>query len=345
MKLLITAGWILLAVEVVAILALLVVKDMGNDAAGQGVALGYGLVLTPFVLAAAGALVWGTRGGPRAVLWAGLVIAFLPVLVGAGLFASNAAGRVADARARAEVGRFADARLTTLARAITAKDGDAMRSLLAQGRVDWTARDAVGRTLLGHAIAAAIEDFEDFQGTSRVPMVRQLLDAGAPVTRDLLAPAASPEAKRAGNLVYHLFSVHNPSALEILDLVLSRGLSPDEDDEDARPLYFSTFTVLPSLVVLQKHGADFTRLDPRADRAGQNALQNAVRLQLWDVAQFFLECGLDPDATAADGTSARALLEAGAADHGRYVGEERARFEAFRAALAARDAGATRVTR
>jgi hypothetical protein len=343
-KVLITVGWILLALEALAVVALLVTKNMGNDAAGQGVALGYGLVLTPFVLAAAGALVWGARGGPRAVLWGGLVIAFLPLLIGGALFARNAADRVAEARHQAEVGRFTDTRLTALARAISANHGDTLRTLLAQGPVNWTARDAVGRTLLGHAIAAATEDFVDYQGTTRVPMVRQLLEAGAPVARDALAAADSPDARRGGNLVYHLFTVHNPSAIEILDLVLSRGMSPNELDEDGRPMYFSTFTVVPSLELLQRHGADFTLLDPREDRAGQNALQNAVRLRMWDVAQFFLDRGLDPNATAADGTSARTLFAAVEAENRQYVGDERARYEAFRAAVAAHDAraGATR---
>ncbi|MDZ7630332.1 MAG: hypothetical protein U5K74_02945 [Gemmatimonadaceae bacterium] len=114
----------------------------------------------------------------------------------------------------------------------------------------------------------AIKDYN----TTDVRCVTLLLDAGAPVTNDALSPGRTPSSVSEHNLVYHLFGVHNPSANAILDMVLAKGLSPNQLDEDDRPIYFSTFTTRASLEILARHGADFTTLDPREDRLRQNAL-------------------------------------------------------------------------
>lgn len=163
-----------------------------------------------------------------------------------------------------------------------------------------------------------------------------LIDAGAPVTNDVLAPGATPASMTEHNLVYHLYYMHNASANAILDLVLAQGLSPNQVDEDGRPLYFSTYTTRATLEILARHGADFTRLDPRADRLQQNALMNSVALEKWPEALFFLERGLSPDYAAPDGRTARTLLAEVAPPGKEFYGDGKAAHAAFVVALGKR---------
>ncbi|MBC7841914.1 MAG: hypothetical protein H7099_06365 [Gemmatimonadaceae bacterium] len=60
MKPLIVIGWILLALEALLVVMLAVTKNVGNDAAGRGMASGVAIVLAPIVLVAAGLFYWGT---------------------------------------------------------------------------------------------------------------------------------------------------------------------------------------------------------------------------------------------------------------------------------------------
>ena len=334
MKPLMIAGWIMLALEVVAVVALAVQKNMGDDAAGRGMGTGFAMILGPIVLVAGGLLLWGSFGGPRPAFWVGFCLVMAPL----GFLAVNAGGNTLKemryAAGRAEFGRFSDARLTKIARAIDKRDTDAIQTLLRDGPLDWTARDARGQTLLGHAIHMAVNEYD----TTYVPAVELLIRAGAPVTNDALSPGRTQASVSEHNLVYHLFAVHNESAVRILDLVLARGLSPDQLDEDDRPMYYSTFTTRPALEVLAKYKADFTRLDPRTDRLHQNALMNAITFEAWDEARFFLERGLSMDYTAPDGRSARSILAEVAPPGTEFYGPPKETHAAFMAALAAQDA-------
>jgi hypothetical protein len=331
MKTLVTSGWVLLALEVVFVGVLFATKNMGDDAAGRGMARGFALILAPVVLVAAGLLAWGTRGGPKAVLVIGLVMVFSPVLYGAVSMFSGTLTSISRTLGRAEYGRFDDGTLTKLARAITRADTATVEKLLAAGTPNWNARDRRGQTILGHAIVEAIKDYG---GAERVVFVRMLLDAGAPATKGAIAAEVTMASVSEHNLVYHLYGVHNASAVAVLDMVLSAGLSPNEVDEDSVPIYFSTYTVLPALEVLAKHGASFTGLDPRTDRLHQNALMNAISMQMWDVATFFLEQGVSPDYVAPDGRSARTMLAELDGANAAYYGADAEHHAAFVAALA-----------
>lgn len=330
MKTLVTAGWVLLALEVLVVVFLFLSKNMGDDAAGRGMARGFALVLAPIVLVAGALLAWGARGGPKAVLWIALLLVFSPVLYAAVSMVGGTMSSLDHRLGRAQFGRFEDASLTKLARAISRGDTAAVRAALAASPPDFRARDQRDRTILGHAIAEAIDDYS---GTGRVAFVRQLIDAGAPVTLGEIAPARQPSSVSAHNLVYHLYGVHNAAALEILDLVLTAGLSPDQVDEDSVPIYFSSYTVLPALEILAKHGADFSRLDPRTDRLHQNALMSAVSTRSWDLATFFLAQGLSPDYRAPDGRSARSILAEVDPPGSQYYGDDEKHHAAFVEAL------------
>jgi hypothetical protein len=331
-KILVGAGWVLLALEVFFVGSLFVTKNMGDDAAGRGMARGFALLLGPIVLLAGALLAWGSRGGPKAVLWVALLLVFAPVLYGAANLVSGTAGKIDRSLGQAEYGRFDDAALTALARAISKGDTAAVTKMLATTRPDWNARDRRDQTILGHAIVRAIDDYS---GVNGVVFVRMLLDAGAPVASNVISPERRPSSVSEHNLVYHLYGVHNPSALAILDMVLAAGLSPNEVDEDSVPIYFSSYTVLPALQILRKHGADFTRLDPRTDRLHQNALMHAVTISAWDQATFFLEQGLSPDYTAPDGRSARSILAEVDPPGSQYYGDDEKHHAIFLERLAA----------
>lgn len=305
MKLLITIGYVLLVLEVGFVLMLFLSRDMGDDAAGRGMARGFAMLLGPLVLVAGGLFLWGTRGGPRGALWTGIALVYIPMLLGAVSMGGNLFRSLDRTLGKAQHGRFADKSLTALARAISRVDTAQVAALLAAGHPDWDARDQIGRTLLGHAIDVAIGSGND---PNQVAIVRQLIDAGAPVRDTELAAERTMASVSEHNLVYHLYGVPNPHSLAILDLVLSRGLSPDQVDEDSIPIYFSTYTTLAALEALGKHGADFTRLDPRQDRLHQNALMAWLNLREWDICTFLLEHGVSPTYVAPDGRSARSIL-------------------------------------
>jgi len=331
MKLHVMSGWILLALEALFVLLLALQRNMGDDAAGRGMATGFAMLLAPVVLGAGLLLWWGSRGGPAAAWWLGFCIVAAPLAYVAVDFSGGMLKKVERGIWQAQQGRFDDTRLTQMARAIADQDAAALQRLLAAGPVDWNARDRWGRTLLGHAVAMALSDFAE---PSRAEFVRQLLKAGAPPAANALVAEPSMASVSEHKLVYHLYGVHNPKSLAMLDMVLSAGASPNQVDEDGRPIYYSTYTVLPALQVLARHGADFTRLDPRSDRLQHNALMNAVSLQMWGAAGFFLKQGLSPDYRAPDGQSMRSILAEVDPPGSLYYGDDALAHEAFIAELA-----------
>ena len=58
-------GWVCLALDAAFVIALIVIRDAGDDAAGRGVGRGWGLVLLPVLLLAAALLYWGTKSGSK----------------------------------------------------------------------------------------------------------------------------------------------------------------------------------------------------------------------------------------------------------------------------------------
>lgn len=326
------AAWTLLALEALFVMTLALQKNMGDDAAGRGMATGFAMVLAPVVLVAAALLWWGSRsGGTTLAWWLGFCIVASPVAYGATTFSAGMLKKIDRSVWHAQQGRFADSQLTELARAIDAQDAPGVQRLLAAGTPDWAARDRWGRTLLGHAVVQAVSDYGD---PSRAEFVRLLLAAGAPPAANVIAAEASMASVSEHNLVYHLYGVHNANALAVMDMVLSAGASVDVVDEDGRPIYYSTYTVLPALEILARHGADFTRLDPRSDRLHYNALMNAVSMQMWPAALFFLKQGLSPDHVAPDGQSMRTILAEVDAPGSSYYGDDDIAHSAFLAELA-----------
>lgn len=312
-------------------LSLAVARNIGDDAAGRGLASGWAMILAVPLLVAGGLLAWGTWGHQKAAFWVGFALVASPVAYGAVGRGGQALKQIGRAAARARYGQFADGRLTRLARAIDRADTTEMRALLAAGAPDFAARDPYGHTILGHALHRVVEDF---YGNARSEPVRLLLEAGAPPRLEVLAAERTPASISEHDAVFHLFAVHTPGALAALELLLAAGADPNRPDEDGRPMYFSTYTTRAALEVLARHGADFRRLDTREDRAGWTALMNAAHLQAWPEALFFLEQGVPADHVAPDGASLATILAEVDPPGSTGYGEADTAHAAFRARLA-----------
>ena len=307
MKIAIVAGWILLAVEAVIVVGMFVNPNMGDDAAGRGMARGFALVLGPILIGAALLFVWGQRGGPRPAFWAGLGVMAIPLIFIATTSAGRTIGRLDRAAGRAQYGKFDDARLTRLARAIERTDTAAVRAIIAEGPVDFKARSRRGRTILGRAIEHAAAYMTPPEA---LEPVRMLLAAGAKPEPNVIEPEFTNGDLDAHLLVARIFADNYTNTLPLLDMLLAAGADPNTRNYEGQPLYFSTYTSLPKLELLAKHGADFTSLETtRDDRAGYTAAMNAAEMSEWEIVRFMLDHGVNARHVAPDGSSLRKILQ------------------------------------
>ena len=316
MKPLVILGWILLAGEVLFVASLLLARNMGDDAAGRGLATAWGMILGAVVLVAGGAFIWGQFGGPRGVFYAGLVVLAAPLfLFGASLVKGGMRKMNRYAYAQSRV-TFDDAKVSRLARAIADNDTARVRALLAEGGIDFAARSRDGATILGYAITHAVETF---QPPVAVEPVRLLLEAGAKPLPDLVEQGTEqgyPEHR----LVTWIYG-RGEQSVPVLDLVLGAGADPNARNYEGEPLLASSYTRLPMAEVLVKHGADVNAPDSsRTDRPGWSPAMVQALYQEWDVVNYLLDHGARADYVAGDGKSLRDVVrEAEAGEEPRYV--------------------------
>lgn len=332
MKAIVTAGWVLLALEALFVAMLFVQKNVGDDAAGRGMATGFAIMLTPIVLVAGALLLWGQRGGPAAVLWLALAVIYAPVGFGVVNFARGMVRKVDRAAARAQFGKFDEPALDRIAAAIDAYDVATVTRLLADTKPDWTRRDRVDHTLLGHAVHRAIETGAPPAATETV---RALLAAGAPPARDAMSPERTQASVTAHELVYHVYGTGEQGA-GVLDALLAAGADPNVNDEDGRPILFSTYGRRATIEVLARHGAKLDAVDTRSGYEGWSALMFWSQLATWDIALFLLEHGVSPDHVARDGKNLASVLAEVDPPGTTYYGADETSHAAFIAALAAR---------
>ena len=305
MKPLVVLGWILLGLETLLVLAMLVSRNAGDDAAGRGLGTIYGLVLGGILAVAAAAFIWGQRGGPRIAFVLGLGAMALPLVFLAVSVGGRRLGELDRALGRARGVRFADARVNRAAEAVIAGDTSGLEARLAEGGLDFTARNGDGRTLLGLAVERAT-DWDAAPGA--LASVRVLLNAGVPPAQDALAPARTP-AEPDGHLLTTWVFHRSPASAQVLDLLLQHGGEVNPVDADGQPMLMSTEMTLPFLEVLARHGANLAILDTtRADRPTYNGPMTAAVFGNWDQVLFYLDHGLDPGYTAPDGANLRSLV-------------------------------------
>jgi ankyrin repeat protein len=306
-KIAIVVGWILLVIEAVFVVTMFVSPNVGDDAAGRGMARGFGLVLGPILIGAGLLFVWGQRGGPRVAFWAGLGAIGIPLIFIATTSAGRTIGRLDRAAGRARYGKFDDARLTRLARAIEKNDTAAVRAIIAQGPIDFKARSRRGRTILGRAVEHAAAYTTPPEA---LESVRLLLAAGGKPEPNVIEPEFTRADLDAHLLVARVFADNYTNTLPLLDMLLEAGADPNTRNYEGQPLYFAAYMSVPKLELLAKHGADFTALETtREDRAGYTAAMSAAEMGAWEIVRFMLDHGVNARHVAPDGNSLRKILK------------------------------------
>lgn len=321
-------GWVCLALDAAFVVALIVVRDAGNDAAGRGVGRTWGLVLLPVLLLAAALLYWGTKSGSKISTLSGTVIVALPFVFLAQGKLKQMRENSTDRAQKAAHGQFTDPRLSALAKAIDAGDTTSLQTLLASYKgsaaaPDYTQRDASGETLLGFAVTRALEytDAED-----RVSALRIVLQNGVPYAAD---------AQRVGyDWSFAALVDSRPKGAEVSEIALNAGADPNQTAHyETYPVILSSQVPLPQLQLLVQHGADVQARNER----GESTLMNAISFQKFPQALFFLEHGVDPDYATSDGRTARTELKRVEEHYAETSRPMEPGYDAFVAALAAHD--------
>jgi len=325
-------GWICFALEAGLVVMLLLSRNMGDDAAGRGLATAWGLVLLPVVLIAGGALYWAQRSGRAGAVWVATLLVGAPFIVMGFNAVSGSAKSFSRASWRARQGRFDDPVLRQVARAIDAGDTALVRTLATGNRLDWTARDPWGSTIVGHAVRRTGQPYEGFGRPADLASVRILFECGAPYTIDAIGPDE--------RLLTFAGSNTDSTSLELMRIYLEHGADADETERyDDAPLVFHANLTVPKLEILAAHGADLQARSQRSDRLGWSTLMNAAYMSNWPVATFLLQHGVAPAYAAPDGPTLDTILAADTNYAEMHSAEENAEKQAFVDALAAWRAG------
>lgn len=278
MKVALIAGWVLLAVEI-GIVSLMATGHDGGDAAGQGMAKGFAMLAAPFLVVAAGLLLWGQLTGHPWGVWGGTGIVGVPCAVAVALLLPNLVPNFGRILYQAQAGSFADSRLTRIADAIRKDDFARERELLQAGPVDWSAQDRHGKTLLDIALEH-----------KRAEGLRILLEAGARPNDRHMVYAMGTEA----------------TSLEVL---LAGGGNWNAVDEDGTPLAFLGYVTPEKLEILIRHGLDVNATDPAPARDRRSLLIHHIEAGQWDVARLLVERGANLNYRTPGGVTAMAMLE------------------------------------
>jgi hypothetical protein len=299
---LLVVGWVCFALDAFVVVGMFVSRNMGDDAAGRGMARGYALLLAPVLLIAGILLVQGQRVGSRWAILAGTLIVALPFLLFAWNLFTDAGSGLARTISRSREGKYADARLTAIARAIDAGDPAAAAAAIRGPKLDFAARERNGSTILGYAVKRALAWNAP---PKRMPIVRLVLEAGAPVVDGVEAEGVPLVANVADNA--------DPRTVELLDMLLAHGGDPNATlPFDPEPLVFSVNLTLDKARVLVRHGADLKALAKSGGREGWTPLMFAAERGDWDVALFLLESGAPAELAGKDGSTARSIAEGAA---------------------------------
>lgn len=290
-----TAGWICFGLEILVLLGLLFAKG-SSEASGDAIGRDVAGLLGVFLLAAGGLLAWGTMTGNPYGVRGGVGLACFPfaiaVLIGAPNLVPNFGSMFKDSG----LGRFADPRLTAIAKALAAEDVAKERELVAAGGIDWTARDKRGYTLLGVAVKRCAEG----QATAaNYEGLKVLLAARAPLEQDVLSAADGLE---------YLIPASSGGDPALLKILLEAGGDANAKNRAGVPVIFETMYRPAHFRLLLDHGADVNTVDREWMNPGQSLLMRLVREQQWAEAEYLLAKGPDLAHRADNGSTAASLL-------------------------------------
>ena len=322
-------GWICFALDAAFVVALVVIRDAGSDAAGRGLGRGWGLILLPILLAAGGLLYWGTKGKSSFGTLLGTTMVALPFIL-------LAQGRIKqmseNARYRAEKrehGQFADTRLTAAAELIATGDTAALRTLMQSYKsgnppLNYEQRDVAGETLLGYAAYMATDYSAD---SNKADVLEILLQSGVPYAAD---------ARETGGDWFRDLAVGGGGNRErLMEVALTAGANPNAPDKyDKFNMLLNYGLRLPQIKILVQHGADVRALKDN----GYTTLLNTVYFKQYPEALFYMQHGVEPAYVAPDGNTVAQELERAVQEYAAQHRPMEPGYEEFVAALNAHNA-------
>jgi hypothetical protein len=281
LKSLTVAAWVMLGLDAVLVGMALISRDMGDDAAGRGVALALGLMGLGFLLLGGALLFFSGRAKSGWGVGGSLVFLALPFML---FFGADVEGLIHNAGVwvdNQKVGRYPEPAQRELATAIKAGNLDRMASILAT-HPNLQGRDAIGFDLLSFAVAqsGSVDPKADRDRT--VTVVELLLDAG-------MDPNQARDPDDASVFVRLSRSVGDPISARIFQLFLDHGANPNALDGDGQPAVFHAWENPESVGALLDHGAN---IDIRG-KDGDTPLLFYVYNGRWDAARLVLERGAD----------------------------------------------------
>lgn len=306
-KIWIVIGWLFFTVDAFFVIASLISRNMGEDAAGRGVAFTYGLVSLVFVLIGGAALYFSTRSHS----WPGSVGAIfalaLPLLF---LFGADLESYLHQFRSRLDSrkeGRYPEPAQSELAKAIRTADFAAMRKTLAT-HPNLKGRDDAGFDLLSYAVMETRLARDEQENARSVEAVRLLLDAGMDPDESRDPDDSSTFAGLAPNVFQPGpdGNVVNPVGAEVFRLFLEHGANPNTL-RGKEPLIFSTWGNVDSVREMLDHGADINLRDANGDTPLLFYLWNGR----WSAALLLLQRGADINVQNRLGTTPELALANG----------------------------------
>ena len=237
-KLLIVAGWGFFALDAFLVIAAIVSRNMGDDAAGHGVGLTFGLAGLVFVLVGGAGLYFSGRAHSWPGAVGSIVPLALPFLLFFGADVESYIHGIRTSLDNRKEGRYPEPAQRELAQALQRGDFEAMRKILAT-HPNLNGRDEAGYDLLSYAVRETRMLGRDADNIKRVEGVRLLLDAG-------MSPNQSKDSDGTSTLAGLAYSVSQPTpqdngadpSAEVFRLFLEHGANPNTQKED-QPLIFS----------------------------------------------------------------------------------------------------------
>ena len=312
-KIWVVFGWGIIALEAFLVIAAIYSRDMGDDAAGRGMARGFGIIGLVFLLIIGAAFYFSQRAHSWPAVIASTVLLTVPFLIFFGTDLESYIHRLSSNIESRKVGRYPEPAQRQLAKAIDEDDFEAMRKVLATPP-NLSGRDGAGWDLLSYAVSATNVARPDADNVKSVESVRLLLEAGMDPNQSRDCYGSATFAGLAYNVSRPGANGNeaNPAGAEVFRLFLEHGANPNILSE-RQPLIFSVWTNIDSLNALLDHGADINL----RDEAGDTPLLFYLYNGRWDAALVALERGADIKVQNNSGTTPEIALA-----NGRHIVED-----------------------
>jgi len=270
-----------------------------NVTGDRGVGLIIPLMMVPAILVAAAVLGFAQYRGWKTAVAVIAVLLAMPILVMGPAIAGNLISSYSSKRAERVRGQFRDPVWSDMGAAIRSSDHERLKTLVAANpKVDWSARDQAGFTLLG----LAVDDATQRKAGGNTPVcLRVLVEAGAPFQDDARG--------RNTRILSNLITTMSQNQTEVLELLLRAGGNPNEKDNAGTPALIGLYMEAYKARVLLDAGAELASLRSKEEQFQDwDALMMATMRGRWELALLYLERGCDPRYQTKDGNSALRIV-------------------------------------